>query len=156
MIVWNDAAAESTRVARARAVRTCGARRQLAGQQVGDALEVVVARVAEVRGAEAEEHGHRAAVPALVLQQIGAVFGAHLGAGHVAAPAAHQLGRVVVGAAHVQLASGLAAVVGLENGPRWSRVAPGNENVPRGGSFSYKIQGKPYESSSVNPHLNLT
>lgn len=94
---------------------TCWARWQFAGQQVGDALEVVVARVAEVRGAEAEEHGHRTAVPALVLQQVGAVLGAHLGAGHVAATAAHQLGRVVVGAAHVQLAPGLAAVIRLRN-----------------------------------------
>lgn len=90
------------------------ARRQFAGQQVGDALKVVVARVAKVRGAEAKEHGHRAAVPALVLQQVGTVFGAHLSAGHVAASAAHQLGRVVLGSANFQLASGLAAVVRLK------------------------------------------
>lgn len=74
-----------------------------------------MASVAEVRGAEAEEHGHGAAVPALVLQQVGAVLGAHLSAGHVAAPAAHQFRGVVVGAAHVQLASGLATVIGLRD-----------------------------------------
>lgn len=93
--------------------RTCGTRRQFAGQQVGDALEVVVARVAKVRRAEAEEHGHGTTVPALVFQQVGAVFRAHLGSGHVAAAAAHQFGGVVVGAAHVQFAPGFAPVVGL-------------------------------------------
>lgn len=94
---------------------TCGARRQVARQQVGDSLKVVVAGVAEVRGAETEEHRHRTAVPALVLQQVGAVFGAHLSAGHVAAAAAHKLGRVVFGAANVQFASGFATVIGLRN-----------------------------------------
>jgi len=83
-----------------------------------------VARVAEVSGAEAEEHGHGTTVPALVLEQIGAVFGTHLGAGHVAAPAAHQFRGVVVGAAHVQFATRFAAVVRLQNGNRsFSRAA---------------------------------
>jgi hypothetical protein len=72
-----------------------------------------MASVTEVRRAETKENGHGTAVSALVLQQIGAVFRAHLGAGHVAAPAAHQFGRVVIGAAHVQLASSLASVIGL-------------------------------------------
>lgn len=49
------------------AVVTCGAGRQFAGQQVGDALKVVVARVAEVRGAKTEKYGHRTAIPAFVL-----------------------------------------------------------------------------------------
>lgn len=39
-------------------IRTRGTRWKLAGQQVRDALEVVVASVAEVRGAEAKENGH--------------------------------------------------------------------------------------------------
>lgn len=63
-------------------------------RQFGDVTEVLVARVAEVRRAEAEEHGHRAAVAALVLEVVGSVAGAHLGPGHVAAAAAHQLGGV--------------------------------------------------------------
>lgn len=44
----------------------------------GHPLEVVMTGVAEVRGAEAEENSHRAAVPALILQEVRAVFGAHL------------------------------------------------------------------------------
>ncbi len=46
-----------------------GALRQIRLGQVGHALEVVVAGVAEVCGAEAEEDGHGAAVAALVLLQ---------------------------------------------------------------------------------------
>jgi len=42
--------------------------------QVGDALEVVMAGVAEVGGAEAEENCHRATVTALVLQEVGSVL----------------------------------------------------------------------------------
>lgn len=72
-----------------------------------------MARVTKVRRAETEEHGDGTAVPALVFQQVGAVFRAHLGSGHVAAAAAHQFGGVVVGAAHVQFAPGFAPVVGL-------------------------------------------
>lgn len=94
-------------------VRTCGTRWKFTGQQVGNALEVVVAGVAKVRGAKAKEHGHRAAVTALVLQQIGAVFGAHLSTGHVAASATHQFRGIIVGPAHVQFAPRFAAVVGL-------------------------------------------
>lgn len=74
-----------------------------------------MASVAKVCGAEAEEHGHGTTVTALVLEQIGAVFGAHLSAGHVAAPAAHQLRGVVFGAAHVQFATSFTAVVRLTN-----------------------------------------
>lgn len=44
----------------------------------GHPLEVVMAGVAEVRGAEAEENRHGAAVPALVLKEVGAMLGAHL------------------------------------------------------------------------------
>jgi len=57
---------------------TCRTMRKLLLGDAGHPLEVVVAGVAEVRGAEAEEHGHRAAVPALVLQEVCAVLGAHL------------------------------------------------------------------------------
>lgn len=51
---------------------------QLLLRDTGHPLEVVVAGVAEVRGAEAEEDSHRAAVPAFVLQEVCAVLGAHL------------------------------------------------------------------------------
>lgn len=44
----------------------------------GHPLEVIVAGVAEVCGAKAEENGHRAAVPAFILQEVGAVLRAHL------------------------------------------------------------------------------
>jgi len=55
-----------------------GALRQLGFGDVGDPLEVVVAGVAEVSGAEAEEDGDGAAVAALVLQVVGAVLRTHL------------------------------------------------------------------------------
>lgn len=45
---------------------------------VGQALEVVVACITEVGGAEAEEHSHRTAVATLVFEVVGAVFRAHL------------------------------------------------------------------------------
>ena len=52
--------------------------RQIALGQIRNPLEVVVAGIAEVSGAEAEKDRDRAAIPALILQVIGAVFGAHL------------------------------------------------------------------------------
>ncbi len=52
--------------------------RQLVLRDVGDALEVVVTRVAEVRRAEAEEDGHAAAVATLVLEEVRPVLRAHL------------------------------------------------------------------------------
>ena len=55
-----------------------------------------MAGVTEVRLAEAEEDGHGAAVAALVLEEVGAVLGAELGARDVAAAAADQLRGVVV------------------------------------------------------------
>ena len=58
--------------------RTCWAARQVMFGDVGDALKVLVTRVTEVSCAEAEEDSHRAAVTALVLQEISAVLGAHL------------------------------------------------------------------------------
>ena len=81
---------------------------------VGDPLEVVVAGVAEVSGAETEEDGHRAAVPALVLQVVSPVLGTHLGLAHVAAAPADQLLRVVgVGGPGLQVTPGLASEVSL-------------------------------------------
>lgn len=53
--------------------------RKLGFGDVGDPLEVVVTRVAEVSCSEAEEDRDGAAVAALVLQVVGAVLGAHLG-----------------------------------------------------------------------------
>lgn len=48
---------------------------------LGDAchsLEVIMAGVAEMCGAKAEKHSHRAAVPAFILQEVCAMLGAHL------------------------------------------------------------------------------
>ena len=42
-------------------------------------LEIIVTRVAEMGSAEAEVDGHRAAVAALVLQEVCAMLGAYLG-----------------------------------------------------------------------------
>lgn len=86
--------------------------RQLRPRYAGQPLEVIVARVAEVRRAEAEEHGDGAAVAALVLQKVGAVLGAHLGTGDVRAAAADQLLGVEF-VAGLGVAARLAAVVGL-------------------------------------------
>lgn len=86
--------------------------------------------VTEVSGAEAKEHGHGTTVPALVLQQIGTVFGAHLSAGHVAASAAHQFRGVVVGAAHVQFAACFAAVVRLQR-ELWNSSPPARQKYRR-------------------------
>ena len=58
-----------------RSDRTLG---QLCLGNVGDPLEVIVTGVAEVRRAEAEEDGDRAAIPALVLQVVSPVLGTHL------------------------------------------------------------------------------
>lgn len=44
----------------------------------GHPLEVIMAGVAEVCGAKAEENSHWAAVPAFILQEVCAMFGAHL------------------------------------------------------------------------------
>ena len=55
-----------------------GTLRQLRLGDAGDALEVIVARVAEVRCSEAEVDGYGAAVATLVLQEVSAVFGTHL------------------------------------------------------------------------------
>lgn len=52
--------------------------RQLLLGNTGHPLEVIMAGVAEVCGAEAEENSHRAAVPAFVLQEVCAMLGAHL------------------------------------------------------------------------------
>ncbi len=44
----------------------------------GHPLEVIMAGVAEVCGAKAEENSHRAAVPAFIFQEVCAMLGAHL------------------------------------------------------------------------------
>ena len=46
--------------------------------EASQALEVVMARVAEVGGPKAEIDGHRTAVAALVLQKVGAMLGTNL------------------------------------------------------------------------------
>jgi hypothetical protein len=57
---------------------TCRTVRQLLLGHAGHPLEVIVAGVTEVSGAEAEEHSHRAAVTAFVLQKVCPVLGTHL------------------------------------------------------------------------------
>ena len=64
--------------------------RQFGLGHVRDPLEVVVAGVAEVSSAEAEEDGDGATVPTLVLQIVGPVLWAHLGARHIGAAAADE------------------------------------------------------------------
>ncbi len=59
-------------------VPTCRTVWEVGLRDAGDALEVVVARVAEVCRAEAEEDSDRAAVPALVLKEVRPVLRAHL------------------------------------------------------------------------------
>ena len=51
---------------------------QLGLGNAGQALEVVMAGVAEVGGAKAEVDGHRAAVAALELQEVCSVLGTNL------------------------------------------------------------------------------
>ena len=98
-------------------LRAFGAHRtlgQLGLGQVSHSLEIVVTGVAEMGRAEAEEHGDGATVSALVLQVVGAVFGAHLGPGHVAAAAANQfLGVEIVRLTDIAVANGFAAVISL-------------------------------------------
>lgn len=91
-------------------LRSGWASRQIRLGDGGQPLEVVVARVTKVRCAETEEDGHRTTIPALVLEEIGAVFGARLGARNVRTGAANQLLWVEF-VAGLRVASGLAAVV---------------------------------------------
>lgn len=56
-----------------------GTLRQLIEGNAADALELVVASIAEVRVSEAEEYGHRAAEAAFVFQEVDAVAQTGLG-----------------------------------------------------------------------------
>lgn len=89
-----------------------GALGQLDLGYVGQALKVIVARIAKVGGAKAKEHRHRAAVAAFVFEKIGAMFGAHLGARHIRAAAADELLGIEF-FANFRIAARLAAIVGL-------------------------------------------
>ena len=51
---------------------------QLLFGDTGHPLEVIMAGVAEVSGAKAEEYSHRAAVPAFILKEVCAMLGTHL------------------------------------------------------------------------------
>lgn len=62
---------------------TCRTVRQLLLGHTGHLLEVIMAGVTEVSGAEAEENSHRAAVTAFVLQKVCPVLGTHLCPGHI-------------------------------------------------------------------------
>lgn len=77
---------------------------------IGQSLEIVVAGVTEVCGSKAEEYRHRAAVAALVLQEIGAMLRTHLCPGHIRATAADQLLRIEL-LANFRVTARLAAVV---------------------------------------------
>jgi hypothetical protein len=63
---------------------------QLGLGHVGDSLEVIMARVAEVSRAEAEEDSDGATVPALVLQIVCTMFRTHLCPGNVGTTTAHE------------------------------------------------------------------
>lgn len=69
--------------------------------------------LAKVRGSETEEYGHGTAKPALVLEEVGAVFGAHLGTSHIAATATNKFSRVERLAALLSVAACFTTVVGL-------------------------------------------
>ena len=73
-----------------------------------------MARVTEMSGSETEKYGHGTAISALVFQIVSAVFGTHLGSGHVTAASTYEfLGVVVVTLAGVGIALSLPAEVGL-------------------------------------------
>lgn len=55
-----------------------GTARQLSLGDIRNSLEIVVAGIAEMSGAETEEDGDGAAISAFVLQKVRSVFGAHL------------------------------------------------------------------------------
>jgi hypothetical protein len=94
-------------------VDTCRTRGQLAFRYVGEPLELVVAGLAEVGGAEAEEDGDGAAVAALVLEEVGPVLGAHSGPRYVATTPADELHGVEGLAALLDVASRLPPVIRL-------------------------------------------
>jgi hypothetical protein len=48
---------------------------QLVFGEIGDPLEVIMARIAEVGRSKAEENRHRTTVAALVLKKVGSVLG---------------------------------------------------------------------------------
>jgi len=79
-----------------------------------DPLELFMAKVTEVGGAETEEHCHRATIAALILQEVSPMLGTHLGPGHIGASTTHQLrGVKVVPAPHGLITAGLSPIVGL-------------------------------------------
>lgn len=57
---------------------TCRTMGQFLLRDTGHPLEVIMAGIAKVRGAKAEEYSHRAAVPAFILQEICSMLRAHL------------------------------------------------------------------------------
>lgn len=89
-----------------------GALGQLVQGDAADALELIMTSIAEVCVSEAEEHGHRAAEAAFVLQEVNAVAQTGLSLCDIRAPSADQLLRVVLGRT-VGLALRLSSVVGL-------------------------------------------
>ena len=88
--------------------------RELRFGNVSNSLEVIVAGVTEVSGAEAEEDSHRAAVSALVFQVVRPVLGAHLGLANITAASTDELLWVVgVGPASLQVTPSFATKVSL-------------------------------------------
>lgn len=85
---------------------------QFGARNICQTLEVIVTCVAKMRRAKAKEDGHRTAISTLVLQEIGAMFGAHLRTSHIRAAAANQfLGVEFI--AGLRITTCLAAVVGF-------------------------------------------
>lgn len=79
-------------------------------------LELFMTWVTEVCCTEAEEHGHGAAVAALVLQEVSAMFGAHLGPGYVRAASADKLRWIeFIISTNSFITPGLTAIVCLTN-----------------------------------------
>lgn len=75
-------------------LHTSRAHRQLTLWDSGNTLKVIVARLAEVCGSEAEEYRHRTAVTTFIFEKVCPVFRAHLCPCHVATTAAYQFSRV--------------------------------------------------------------
>lgn len=75
-------------------------------------LEIIVTCVTKVCGAKAKEHGHGAAVATFVLEEIGAMFGAHLGACHIRTAATNKLLGIEF-FTNFRIATRLATIVGL-------------------------------------------
>lgn len=66
-----------------------------------------------MRAPKTEKYCHRTAIPTFVLEEIGSVFGTHLGTCYVGTGAANQLPRVIV-SRHFNITSSFPSVISLQ------------------------------------------